>query len=157
VDDDGATLAGRLDDVVAALRRLTLDPAELSLTAAATLTTLRRQGPARLTELAAIEGVSQPSMTALVGRLAGRGLVERSGDPSDRRVVVIGLTPAGAELLDRRRAARTARLTGSLGALRDDDVRRITDALPALSRLASAHSHPAPSPTHSPTGSGGTS
>jgi DNA-binding MarR family transcriptional regulator len=129
-------VAGRLDDVVVGLRHLVLDRSDLSLTAAATLATLRRHGPARLTDLAAAEGVSQPSMTALVARLADGGLVERNGDPADRRVVVIGLTAAGAELLDRRRAARAARLAGPLGELQDDDVQRIADALPALGRLA---------------------
>jgi DNA-binding MarR family transcriptional regulator len=136
VSEERTALAGRLDDVVVGLRHLVLDRSDLSLTAAATLATLRRHGPARLTDLAAAEGVSQPSMTALVARLADGGLVERSGDPADRRVVVIGLTPAGAELLDRRRAARAARLAGPLGELRDDDVQRIADALPALGRLA---------------------
>ena len=138
MDVDRAELAEQLDDVVLALRRLTLDRRELSLTAAATLTTLRRSGAARLTDLAATEGVSQPSMTALVGRLAEQGLVQRHADATDRRAVRIALTPAGAELLDRRRAARAARLTAPLGQLSDDDVRTITAALPALARLAGA-------------------
>jgi DNA-binding MarR family transcriptional regulator len=68
VDVDRRQLAERLDDVVTGLRRLTLDRQGLSLTAAATLITLRRSGSCRLTDLAASEGVSQPSMTALVGR-----------------------------------------------------------------------------------------
>jgi DNA-binding MarR family transcriptional regulator len=136
VDVDRAELAGHLDDVVIGLRRLTATRPGLSLTAAATLSTLRQQGPTRLTELAVAEGVSQPSMTTLVARLAEQGLVERHGDPTDRRAVLIGLAPAGADLLDRRRAARTDRLAGPLGRLDDDDVRQIADALPALARLA---------------------
>jgi DNA-binding MarR family transcriptional regulator len=136
VDVDRAELAEHLDDVVIGLRRLTATRQGLSLTAAATLSTLRQQGPTRLTELAVAEGVSQPSMTTLVARLAEQGLVGRHGDPTDRRAVLIGLTPAGADLLDRRRAARTDRLAGPLDQLDDDDVRRIADALPALGRLA---------------------
>jgi DNA-binding MarR family transcriptional regulator len=136
VDVDPRQLAERLDDVVIGLRRLTLDRQGLSLTAAATLTTLRRSGAARLTELAAGEGVSQPSMTALVGRLADAGLVQRRTDPGDGRAVLLTLTPAGAELLDRRREDRAARLAGPLAGLTDDDVRAITAALPALGRLA---------------------
>src|SRR3954470_19129395 len=53
----------------------------LSLTAAATLAHLQRSGPARLTELAVAEGVSQPSMTTLVARLADQGLVRRGAGP----------------------------------------------------------------------------
>jgi DNA-binding MarR family transcriptional regulator len=141
VDVDRPQLAGHLDDVVIGLRRLTATRQGLSLTAAATLSTLRQQGPTRLTELAVAEGVSQPSMTTLVARLAEQGLVDRHGDPTDRRAVLIRLTPAGGDLLDRRRAARTGRLTGPLAQLDDDDVRRIADALPALSRLAGVLTH----------------
>jgi DNA-binding MarR family transcriptional regulator len=136
VDVDRRRLAERLDDVVIGLRRLTLDRQGLSLTAAATLTTLRRAGPCRLTDLALAEGVSQPSMTALVGRLADAGLVQRRTDPADRRAVRIALTPAGADLLDRRRQARADRLAAPLDGLTDDDVRAVTAALPALARLA---------------------
>lgn len=55
--------------------------------------------------------------------------------PTDGRAVLIGLTPAGADLLDRRREARTARLTAPLAQLDDDEARRVADALPALARL----------------------
>jgi DNA-binding MarR family transcriptional regulator len=136
VDADPTKLAGLLDDVVIALRRRTVTRQGLSLTAAATLSTLRQQGPTRLTELAASEGVSQPSMTSLVTRLAAQGLVERHADPADGRAVLVRLTAAGADLLDRRREDRAARLAEPLARLGEDDVRQITDALPALARLA---------------------
>ena len=142
MDVDRRELAERLDDVVIGLRRLTLHRQELSLTAAATLMTLRSSGPWRLTDLAVSEGISQPSMTALVGRLADQGLVQRRTDSGDRRAVLITLTPAGADLLDRRRTERAERLAGPLDGLPDDDVRAITDALPALARLAGAGVHP---------------
>jgi DNA-binding MarR family transcriptional regulator len=148
VDVDRTELAEALDDVVIGLRRLTLDRRGLSLTAAATLSTLRRSGPSRLTDLAVTEGVSQPSMTALVARLAGAGLVQRRTDPGDRRAVLIALTPAGADLLDRRRVDRAARLAGPVGDLTEDDVRAITAALPALARLAHGATQPSPPPTH---------
>jgi DNA-binding MarR family transcriptional regulator len=141
VDVDRVELAAHLDDVVIGLRRRTLVREGLSLTAASTLTTLRRQGPVRLTELAVTEGITQPSMTTLVARLAGQGLVEREGDPTDGRAVLIALTPAGAGLLDRRRTARAERLAGPLSQLADDDVRQIADALPALARLAGVLTH----------------
>jgi DNA-binding MarR family transcriptional regulator len=151
VDVDRRELAEQLDDAVIGLRRLTLDRRELSLTAAATLTTLRRSGPTRLTDLAVSEGVSQPSMTALVTRLADQGLVQRRTDPGDRRAVLITLTPAGADLLDRRRETRAGRLTGPLDGLPDDDVRAIAAALPALARLARASTQPDPPSSHSET------
>ena len=132
-------LAEQLDDVVLTLlRTATVDRAGLSLTAVSALGRLQRSGPARLTELAAAEGITQPSMTTLVGRLVTQGLVERTGDPRDGRAVVLSLTPAGAELLARRRAVRTDRLTAPLAGLSPDDLRAIAAAMPALTRLTGA-------------------
>src|SRR5437763_15659617 len=52
-----------------------------------------RPRPRRITELAAEERVTQPAITLLVNRLAERGWVERTTDPSDRRAVLVALTP----------------------------------------------------------------
>src|SRR5215469_9121322 len=130
-------------EVAAGLERLLglirwLSPPGLSLTAAATLTTLERSGPRRLTELAADEGVTQPAMTQLVGRLEASGLVVRSADPEDGRVVRVQLTDAGRDLIGRRRAARAERLSGLLGALSPADQEALAGALPAINALASA-------------------
>jgi DNA-binding MarR family transcriptional regulator len=134
-----ADLAARLDDVVIALRRLATPPASgLSLSAAGTLARLRDGGPQRLTALAAAEGTTQPAMTGMVARLEAQGLVRRDGDPDDGRAVLLSLTPAGADLLARRRAERADRLAGPLTGLDPDDLRAIADALPALIRLAGA-------------------
>ena len=84
-----------------------MNPADgLSLTAAATLATLERSGPRRLTALAVREGVTQPAMTQLIARLQDSGLVDRAADPADGRVVQVRLTDEGRELLARRRAVR---------------------------------------------------
>src|SRR5579863_4203656 len=93
--------------VAAGLERLfglfrSLSPPDgLSLTAAATLSTLERSGPCRLTWLAAREGVSQPAMTQLIARLQDAGLVDRAADPADGRVAQIGLTDDGRATLAR--------------------------------------------------------
>jgi DNA-binding MarR family transcriptional regulator len=130
-------------DVAAGLERLVslirwLSPPGLSLTAAATLTTLERSGPRRLTALAADEGVTQPAMTQLVGRLEVSGVVERCADPDDGRVVHVRLTDAGRELVARRRAARADRLSGLLATLSPADQEALAAALPAINALASA-------------------
>jgi DNA-binding MarR family transcriptional regulator len=132
----------RAAEVAAGLERLLvlirwLSPAGLSLTAAATLSTLERSGPGRLTALAAHEGVTQPAMTQLVGRLEDQGLVERSADPDDGRVVQVQLTPAGRDLVARRRAARAERLSGLLAQLSPADSDALAAALPAINALAS--------------------
>ena len=128
----------RLEAVVLDLGALTAHRDGFSRTAAATLGRLRDFGPTRLTELAVAEGVAQPSMSALVARLAGQGLVRRSGDARDARVVLLSLTPAGESLVAQRRAARAERLDRALGALPPSDADAVAEALPALTRLADA-------------------
>src|ERR1700737_476392 len=78
---------------------------ELSLTASATLGTLERTGPRRLAELAVSEGVTQPSMTAVVSQLEELGLAERRRDPGDGRVVLVAITRAGRQYLRSMRRA----------------------------------------------------
>src|ERR1700733_13335691 len=77
----------------AAIRRL---PREMSLTALSTLSTLDRSGPRRITDLAAVEGVTQPSMTFLVRTLERSEFVERRTDPADKRVVLVAITASGS-------------------------------------------------------------
>ena len=110
----------------------------LSRTAAATLSRLATSGAARLTDLAVAEGVSQPSMSSLIARLVDRGLVRREPDPDDARAAQLNLTPAGTALVAERRAQRTRRLDMAVSGLSPDDVARIADAVPALTRLADA-------------------
>ena len=93
-------------------------PRDISLTAASTLATVERTGPRRITDLAVTEGVTQPSMTALVTVLATAGLAERRADPRDQRVVLVALTAAGADYLRSRRRAGTEALARLIDKLR---------------------------------------
>src|SRR5258708_5975963 len=56
------------------------------------------RGPVSLTERTRPVLLSQPAMSRMVDRLAGRGLVARSTDPDDRRGVRLSPTVAGREL-----------------------------------------------------------
>src|SRR5258708_22692705 len=69
-------------------------PRDISLTAASTLGTVERTGPRRITDLAVTEGVTQPSMTALVTVLERAGLAERRADPRGQRGGAGAPTPA---------------------------------------------------------------
>jgi DNA-binding MarR family transcriptional regulator len=129
-------------EVVAGLERLIRlfrwlsSSGELSLTAVATLTTLERSGPCRLTWLAASEGVTQPGMTQLVSRLQDAGLVERAADPADGRAVQVRITALGLSTLAARRDARAQRLAGMLTELTPADRAALAAALPAIEALS---------------------
>jgi DNA-binding MarR family transcriptional regulator len=127
------------------------DQAALSLTAAMALDTLNREGPLRLTALAAAEGVSQPFMTELIQRLQRQGLATRVNDPEDGRAALVNVTNAGRALLGDRREDRRARLAELLTALPAEEEATLAlamqVALPIIRRLIQDAANPASSKT----------
>ena len=107
----------------------------LSLTAAATLSRLSKEGPHRLTDLARAEGGSQPNMTQLVTRLERAGLVRRSADSRDGRGVLVEITEAGRDLVRLRRARRAETLRRLVDELTEPEREAVRIALPALARV----------------------
>src|ERR1700736_6842356 len=97
--------------------RFLADRADLSGSAAFAMNRVCREGPIRLTTLAAKEGVSQPSMTQLIQRLERQGLVTRLADPDDGRVALVAITQSGQALLDDRTRTRRKRLAVLLARL----------------------------------------
>ncbi|MEV6282151.1 MarR family transcriptional regulator [Kribbella sp. NPDC051770] len=132
--DIGAALYGL---ATRATRRL---PRDMSLTSAATLATLDRTGPRRITDLAAVEGVTQPAMTTLVRVMEESGLVERRGNASDRRITLVCLTEAGAAYVRARRQAGVDAFERLIGRLSTDEIDALRAALPALDHLAELES-----------------
>jgi DNA-binding MarR family transcriptional regulator len=136
-DTTSSALPGRLALVVGRLnRRLTMAPGGLSHGLLTALSTVRKRGPLRLAELAAIEGVSPPGATRIVSELESRGLVERSVDPDDGRAFRIEITAAGEEAILEARAARSTVIAERLEALDGEDLAAIEAALDALERAA---------------------
>ena len=132
-----AGVAAGIERLMGLLRWLS-PPSALSLTAAATLATLERSGPCRVTLLAVREGVTQPAMTQLIARLQDAGLVTRASDPADGRAVEVRITADGTALLASRRAYRAGRLAGMLTRLSPQQQAALAAALPAVDALTSA-------------------
>jgi DNA-binding MarR family transcriptional regulator len=110
-------------------------PRELSLTALSTLATIERTGPRRLTDLAAGEGVTQPSMSALVNQVEGLGLVERQSDAQDGRVVRVAITRAGREHLSTLRRVGASVFELLIDKLESAEAASVRAALPAFGRM----------------------
>ncbi|WP_202915815.1 MarR family winged helix-turn-helix transcriptional regulator [Mycolicibacterium sp. CBMA 234] len=102
------TLASDLLAVVARINRLANQRVRLSLPVAQArlLSTIETEGRARISDLAALDHCSQPTMTTQVRRLEDAGLVSRTVDPDDARAVLISITPHGVETLAQVRADR---------------------------------------------------
>jgi len=94
----------------------------LSLVHLHVLTVLEIDGELTMRGLAESLDVSQASATGIVDRMAQRGLVERRGDPDDRRVVRVALTATGRQLIEGIAAERKERLGRLLEELSDDDL-----------------------------------
>lgn len=129
-----------LDQAMDLSARFLADRAGLSASAAFVLNRVRREGPIRLTSLAAKEGVSQPSMTQLIQRLERQDLVARLADPDDGRATLIGITARGEALLEERTRIRRERLAALLSTLSAEEVCTLQlsarVASPILDRLA---------------------
>lgn len=109
---------------------------ELSIGGAATLFTLWRSGPRRATTLATIEGVTAPTMTALITSLERDGLVERRADPADGRASVVAITESGSAYIEARRDAHIAELTAGIDELPQPLKTELVSAADALAALA---------------------
>jgi DNA-binding MarR family transcriptional regulator len=84
------------------------------------LHTIHSRGGVTMRELAASLGATSMSTATQMGdRLARLGLVHRSHDEHDRRVVRLSLTHRGTDLLDRSMAIRRRALENALSKLDD--------------------------------------
>jgi DNA-binding MarR family transcriptional regulator len=107
----------------------------MSLTALSTLASLDHAGPRRVGDLAALEGITQPSMTALVNALERSGLVRRQDDPADKRAALVVLTETGKEFVKERRQAGAEAFAQLIAKLPSEQAATLRAALPALERL----------------------
>jgi DNA-binding MarR family transcriptional regulator len=132
-------VAQGLEQAAILIVRYMSDRSALNMTASSVLDALEREGPVRVTTLAATTGTGQPSMTELVQRLERQGLVIRVDDPGDGRAALVTITDAGRSLLDDRRRYRRDRLGELLTALPAEDEASLTlamqVALPIIRRL----------------------
>jgi DNA-binding MarR family transcriptional regulator len=115
--------------------RRSIFPKEMSIAQALCLAVLRDRGPQRVSDLAEIEGVRQPTCTGLVNAMETEGWVVRRVDGTDRRAVIVEITDSGREILDSINDARARLLQGYLSKLSHADRQALAAAIPGLHRL----------------------
>ena len=99
------------------------------------LATLRRAGPPyrlRPTEFTSALMLTSSGTTKRLDRLEQAGLITRAPDPEDRRGTLITLTEAGHRLIDAVTEAHLDNERDLLGALTEDERRRLADILRKL-------------------------
>ena len=94
------------------------------------------EGSTNLKKLATAMGVTPPSMTAIVDRLVGQGLVSRQDNPEDRRMLVLKTTDEGKALLAKLREREISLMSGILTQLSLEELSALAQGFTALSRAA---------------------
>lgn len=132
-DDLGADLLS----VVARLNRFATQQAGLGMPVAQgrLLAQVEDRGPTRISDLAAADHCTQPTMTAQVQRLEAGGLVDRVPDPADARAVLVSVTSAGRARLAEFRTARGAVVAPGIAQLSAAERTTLTESVQILRRL----------------------
>lgn len=94
--------------------------------------------PRRITELAELEGLAQPTTTLLVKRLERHGLVTRERQADDGRVVLVKPTDVGIAALEDYRAKASAALGAYLTEMPDHQIQELAAATKTLAQLITA-------------------
>jgi len=113
-----------------------LRPLGVSAAGGLVLGVLRDHGPLSPSELGERLIVTRATVTGLLDSLERRGFVRRSPNPSDRRGLLVEITPAGLAVLQELRTLVHRNEKAWLGTLSDEDLRayigllhRIQDSL----------------------------
>jgi DNA-binding MarR family transcriptional regulator len=130
--EDLVVMSGRI------VRWVSTDGFTLSLASARILARLADNGPSRISDLAARERSSQPTITNHVKRLEAAGLVERSADPSDARAWLIKLTDQGIQQLLQMKTAVGANVLPHLAKLPQRDLKALRQGIEVMRRLMAA-------------------
>lgn len=128
-------LAGVSDEINGAIRLLRcaatgrMVKQGISMTHLHVMWRLEEFGELPMSRLADVLDVSLSNATGLIDRMEERGLIERTRDTDDRRVVLVRLTPAGTELLEEIQIMRRDLMTAVLERLDDRQLDRLHSAL----------------------------
>lgn len=128
---DGIELSTELRSLIMRLGRLLRNQrasSDITEGQLSPLAYLVRNGPTTPNKLSKWERVSPPSMNRTINSLEAQGLVVRTPDDNDGRMVVISPTESGRELVYETRRRRDAWLHHQLAALSDAERQTIAEA-----------------------------
>lgn len=108
---------------------------ELSLTEAAVMARLARNGPATTADLARAEGIKPQSMGNTIAALEERGMVERRPHATDGRQIEIVLTAQGVAVRNSSREAKRTWLAHVIAQLDEADQQALFKAGRIVQRL----------------------
>jgi DNA-binding MarR family transcriptional regulator len=141
---DVAALAETLHPILLRISRRLRKQAQhfgMSSLDALLLMMVRKRPGVGMSELADLEHMSRPTMSAHIKRLEAAGWIARQApDSEDKRRVGLIVTPAGLAAVDAVRRQRDDWLAGRLAALSPDAREAVHAALAALGEIAGERS-----------------
>ena len=111
----------------------------LGLSDFAVLEVLLHKGPTPVNEIGRRVRLTSGSITAAIDRLERKALVERQGDPADRRTRMVHLTPAGRALISSTFADHAGAMERATAGLTVEERAQAAALLKKLGRYAQAH------------------
>lgn len=117
----------------------------------AVLATVDTEGPLRLSELAAHQGLDVSTVSRQVATAEQRGLIERSADPDDRRAARLALSAEGHRVLGQYRRERRRLVDAALAEWSESEREALVDLLDRLNDDLDRVSRPATVPTRKAT------
>jgi DNA-binding MarR family transcriptional regulator len=102
---------------------------ELSLRQILYMETIARLKHPNFSELAAVLGITRPSVTALVGKLIRTGYLQKVQDGEDRRSYHIILTDKGQNFTESHRKTHQQVVQSLVNRLDDKDIEQLADLL----------------------------
>jgi len=111
---------------------------ELSLTIAQlkSLFFIADKGKTNFKKLADALGVTPPNVTGIVDRLVEHGLVSRTENPEDRRIMVLQITTKGRNLLHNLQQNRASHMANILEQLGQDELASLHRGMKSLTEAA---------------------
>jgi DNA-binding MarR family transcriptional regulator len=106
--------------------------------------TLQRAGEMTMSHLADVLNVSLSNATGLIDRMEERGFIERYRVPTDRRVVLVRVTPSGDAMLGEVDALSDELFRSVLGRLSSSQLRGVGHAMSALREAVDSTVEPKP-------------
>jgi len=126
-------LLDELDDVILRMGRIMASrhfgpescPDSVTMPQAMLLRSMESHGAVKMSEVAALLAIKPPAASAAVAALERAGHVERSIDPTDRRVTLVTITPTGRDALHVSEAQRHAIMRSFLAVLTLEEIRTL--------------------------------
>ena len=104
-----------------------------------TLFFISNHGSTTTGKLAAALGVTPTNVTGIIDRLLERKLITRTGDPDDRRVILLRTTSQSEELVTELRQKRKERMLELFNHLTDKEAAIVAQALKILVKAIEEH------------------